>query len=49
MEQSERKLLKAAENGDTAEVRELIRRGVKKDVQDWVRFYSCFLKLDNSL
>ena len=41
MEPNERKLLKAATNGDITEVKDLIRRGVKKDFQNEVRFNLC--------
>ena len=39
MEPSGDKLLDAACNGDTAKVKELIRKGVTKDVKDRVRFF----------
>ena len=49
MEPSERNFLEAAKNGDAAEVKELIKRGVRKDILDPVRFYLCLLWWDNIL
>ena len=42
MKPSERNFLEAAENGDTAEVKELMKRGVRKDILR-VRFHLCSL------
>ena len=43
MELGECTLLEAAKIGDTAEVKELIKRGVRKDILDQVRFHLCSL------